>query len=370
MAKDWVKNQIKRRQHAVQKKKTFKGEFQLSKEITKTTPSSSQKVKVNEKELVKLVEGEKDIAVVDQQTHTQTEVTEKKVVPGQNWKRLEQVLKNKFRNRPKQEREEKKEKYEPIPLSFSGDLTPLPGPTSNNMDITDTLAIDCEMVGVGKNGHESVLGSVCIVNAHGNIIYRRTVKPLEPVTDYRTAWSGLRPEDIENGVPIKQVQYEVACIVQNRVLVGHELKHDFHVLLLSHPQYLIRDTAHWAPLKQGKQPQSLKHLAKKILGAAIQVGEHNPQEDAWTAFLVYKKYKDRWEESLPRPLKKKFNDFKMTKAWKRKKSKLEQVLKIKPSPSGSSVKIGRDLSNSDSGESSDSEIEEDETSEIEEDTSE
>ena len=55
------------------------------------------------------------------------------------------------------------------------------------------------MVGVGFGGKDSVLARVSIVNHFGHCIYDKYVKPREKVTDYRTAVSGIRPEDIEDG---------------------------------------------------------------------------------------------------------------------------------------------------------------------------
>ena len=59
--------------------------------------------------------------------------------------------------------------------------------------------MDCEMVGVGYGGKDSILARVSIVNHFGNCIYDKYVKPREKVTDYRTAVSGIRPKDIEHG---------------------------------------------------------------------------------------------------------------------------------------------------------------------------
>ena len=64
---------------------------------------------------------------------------------------------------------------------------------------TKIIGMDCEMVGVGYGGKDSILARVSIVNHFGNCIYDKYVKPREKVTDYRTAVSGIRPKDIEHG---------------------------------------------------------------------------------------------------------------------------------------------------------------------------
>ena len=64
---------------------------------------------------------------------------------------------------------------------------------------TRALAIDCEMVGVGPRGTESAVARVALVNEEGACVYHKFVKPKLPVTDYRTAVSGIRPEDLKDG---------------------------------------------------------------------------------------------------------------------------------------------------------------------------
>lgn len=69
--------------------------------------------------------------------------------------------------------------------------------------LTRAVAMDCEMVGVGPGGEESILARVSIVNYFGKCVYDKYVKPTEKVTDYRTAVSGIRPDDIEHGEQTK-----------------------------------------------------------------------------------------------------------------------------------------------------------------------
>lgn len=59
--------------------------------------------------------------------------------------------------------------------------------------------MDCEMVGAGPKGEDSIVARVSIVNQFGKCVYDKYVKPTEEVTDYRTAVSGIRPENINTG---------------------------------------------------------------------------------------------------------------------------------------------------------------------------
>lgn len=72
-------------------------------------------------------------------------------------------------------------------------------PRLASVSLTRAVAIDCEMVGVGPDGEESILARVSIVNHFGKCIYDKYVKPTEKVTDYRTFVSGIRPADIKDG---------------------------------------------------------------------------------------------------------------------------------------------------------------------------
>ncbi len=65
--------------------------------------------------------------------------------------------------------------------------------------VTKVVAMDCEMVGVGRGGAESILARVSVVNHFGHCLYDKFVQPSEKVTDYRTRVSGIRPQDIEKG---------------------------------------------------------------------------------------------------------------------------------------------------------------------------
>ncbi|KAM5298556.1 RNA exonuclease 4 [Ctenodactylus gundi] len=163
--------------------------------------------------------------------------------------------------------------------------------------LTKALALDCEMVGVGPKGEESIVARVSLVNQYGKCVYDKFVKPTEHVTDYRTAVSGVRPEDLRQGEELDVVRTEVAGMLQGRVLVGHALHNDLKVLLLDHPKKKIRDTQKYKPFKsQVKSPRpSLKLLSEKILGIKVQQAEHCSIQDAQAAMRLYVLVKRDWE---------------------------------------------------------------------------
>lgn len=165
------------------------------------------------------------------------------------------------------------------------------------------LAIDCEMVGTGPLD-DNVLARVSIVNFHGEQIYDSFVQPVPgvEVTDYRTFVSGIRPHHLKPDVarPFSEVQKEVAALLEGKILIGHALKNDLDVLLLSHPKRDIRDTARHATFRKmsmGRAP-ALRKLAKEFLGMDIQGGEHSSVEDARATMMLFKLEKEAFEKEV------------------------------------------------------------------------
>ncbi|NXQ17339.1 REXO4 exonuclease, partial [Peucedramus taeniatus] len=166
--------------------------------------------------------------------------------------------------------------------------------------LTRAVAMDCEMVGVGPKGEDSILARVSIVNQFGKCVYDKYVKPTEKVTDYRTAVSGIRPQNINSGEDFKTVQKEVAEILQGRILVGHALRNDLKVLLLDHPHKKIRDTQRYKLFKQRVKSSrpSLKLLCEKLLNVQVQTAEHSSIQDAQAAMRLYTLEKKKWEAAV------------------------------------------------------------------------
>lgn len=171
-------------------------------------------------------------------------------------------------------------------------------PTNSDCSLTNEIAMDCEMVGVGSQGNKSALGRVTLVNTWGNVIYDEFVRPVERVVDFRTEVSGIRPRDMRKAKDFQDVQMKVVELINGRVLVGHALHNDLKALLLSHPKKDIRDTSEYRPfLKEGRK-RALRVLADEFLGVKIQDGEHCPIEDARAAMLLYQRNKRVWEKSI------------------------------------------------------------------------
>ncbi|XP_074534008.1 apoptosis-enhancing nuclease [Halichoeres trimaculatus] len=170
---------------------------------------------------------------------------------------------------------------------------------------TTVVAIDCEMVGTGPRGCCSELARCSILDYHGNILYDKYVQPRQPVTDYRTRWSGIRRHHLRNATPFSQAREEILSILEGKVVVGHSVYHDFEALELLHPAHMVRDTSTTQLLNRlagfpRERCVSLKTLSKKLLNKKIQVGErgHCSVEDAQAALDLYKLVEGEWEQDL------------------------------------------------------------------------
>lgn len=168
---------------------------------------------------------------------------------------------------------------------------------AKDVELGKYIAIDCEMVGVGDGGFENALARVSVVDFHGQQVYDSYVRPKEKVVNWRTRFSGITPKHMATAREFEDVQTEVAQILKDRIIVGHDLRHDLDVLILDHPRKDIRDTARFSGFKKyghGPKP-ALRVLAREILAVEIQSGPHSSIEDARVAMLLFRKYKPAFD---------------------------------------------------------------------------
>ena len=168
------------------------------------------------------------------------------------------------------------------------------------------------MVGVGWAGRQSALARVSLVDWHGNVVLDEYVKPDEEVTDYRTYVSGITPQHLQDAThTVATIRPIVADLLRDRVLVGHALKNDLHILQLHHPWYDIRDTAKYEPFMQVRfddgvlWPRKLRDLiaARQIDikgsdGQSFQQGQHCSVLDAIAALKLYQTVRIKWEKVM------------------------------------------------------------------------
>jgi RNA exonuclease 4 len=169
------------------------------------------------------------------------------------------------------------------------------------------ISVDCEMVGTGPEpDRDSALARVSVVNYHGHQVYDSYVQVKVPVTDYRTAVSGIEPRHLRRDVarPFKEVHEDLKVLLEGRILVGHGIKNDLDCLLLKHDKRYIRDTSKFTKFRQlatipGKTPR-LRDLVDKLLGVEIQTGAHSSVEDARATMAIFRLEKPAFEEEIVR----------------------------------------------------------------------
>ncbi|XP_076588308.1 apoptosis-enhancing nuclease [Chaetodon auriga] len=187
----------------------------------------------------------------------------------------------------------------------SGRSSPCLGPCT-----TMVVALDCEMVGTGPDGRCSELARCSILDYHGNILYDKYVRPCQPVTDYRTRWSGIRRHHLHDAMPFAQAREEILSILEGKVVVGHSIYNDFEALDVLHPGHMVRDTSMTRLLSRlagfpRERCPSLKILACKLLNRRIQAGKrgHCSVEDAQAVLDLYKLVEGEWEQELQNKLR-------------------------------------------------------------------
>lgn len=99
-----------------------------------------------------------------------------------------------------------------VDSGFSSEASPPASGRSTpclSLGSTTVVALDCEMVGTGPGGRCSELARCSILDYHGNMLYNKFVQPCQPVTDYRTPWSGIQRHHLRHAISFTQAREEV-----------------------------------------------------------------------------------------------------------------------------------------------------------------
>ena len=70
--------------------------------------------------------------------------------------------------------------------------------------------------------HLFIAGRCSIIDYNGNVICDVYAKPEDPITDYRTPWSGLRKRDMVHAVPFDTAQNTIKRMLQVPVFIFYQ----------------------------------------------------------------------------------------------------------------------------------------------------
>ena len=143
------------------------------------------------------------------------------------------------------------------------------------------ISLDCEMV--RDVDDKQMLARVALIHQDGSVLFDEWLKPPRPVARYKTHITGATPELLGGATMSLAALPPLASLVDlsSTILCGHGLSNDFRLLPPSWHHPHIIDTCLLFPHPNGPPSfRGLDDIVLEVLGRSIQVGSHDPREDA------------------------------------------------------------------------------------------
>ncbi|KAG6461673.1 hypothetical protein O3G_MSEX012778 [Manduca sexta] len=166
-------------------------------------------------------------------------------------------------------------------------------PPDTFKDDYGVYSLDCEMC---YTTHGLDLTRLTVINSACKVVYETLIKPMHPIIDYNTRFSGITEEQMaEVKTSLLEVQATLLTMFSSKtILIGHSLESDFKALKLIHDTVI--DTSVLFPHKMGPPyKRALRNLSSEYLKKIIQnsVDGHNSAEDATVCMeLIHYKLKE------------------------------------------------------------------------------
>ncbi|EKM60863.1 uncharacterized protein PHACADRAFT_180032 [Phanerochaete carnosa HHB-10118-sp] len=153
-----------------------------------------------------------------------------------------------------------------------------------------------------------MVARVTLADYRGFILYDTYVRPTlttehahsQPVSDYRTAETGLTAGHLAGAPPFPEVQQRVAMMLRGKILVGYALWEFLSVMGLSHPAIDTRDIALFLPFRRSLRYRPnvqvpLVTLVNSFMGRNIGLHGDIPVEHARAALDLFRSCEQVWE---------------------------------------------------------------------------
>ncbi|KAI8834591.1 ribonuclease H-like domain-containing protein, partial [Chytriomyces cf. hyalinus JEL632] len=162
------------------------------------------------------------------------------------------------------------------------------------------LALDCEMVQVSVPVFKSALARVSIIDFNGNVLLDSFVTPDDPISDYKTEYSGITAAKLVGAPSFAEIQEKIKEIItDSHYVVGQSIDNDLTAMKIDIPLSRIRDTAlFYKRFHPAKKTPGLKDLSKWCLNVGIQSGEHDSVIDSRVTLLLYRQQRVLWETTV------------------------------------------------------------------------